>query len=549
MTVLDELHVRNLALIEEAWLEFSPGMTVLTGETGAGKTALLGALKLLLGDRADSGAVRAGQAEALVEGRFTTRGDELLVRRRVSADGRSRCTLDGEMATVGALGERVGTLVDLHGQHDHQALLVVANHAGYLDRHAGEPVARARAAYRAARDAYKQAQETADELARRLSAAASEADTLRFVVDDIARVDPKPGEDEDIEARLPALSHAEQLAEAANDALQLLRGEGAAADRLALARAALGKVEGVDSSLDDLRARVEELGTLCDDVSLELRSYRDSVECDPDGLDALQQRLGELHGIARKYGPRLADVIDARAAAEKTLADFDAGDELLARAEAARAEREQDLRDAAATLDELRRAAAPYFVAELADAVSDLAMQGSRFEIAQTELAFENWAADGPSRIEFLFAPAQDHPARALSRIASGGELSRVMLALKSVLGEADTVQTLVFDEIDAGVGGATAHAVGRRLAELATTHQVIVVTHLAQVAAFADKQLVVRKEVEDATTVTTVEQVDGARRLEEIARMLAGNDSAVSVAHAQELLDAASSAASSLPA
>ena len=538
--MLEELHVRDLALIEEAWLEFGPGMTVLTGETGAGKTALLGALKLLLGDRADSGFVRAGAAEALVEGRFISSGADMLVRRRVSADGRSRCTLDGEMATVGALAERVGPLVDLHGQHEHQALLVASNHAGYLDRRAGEPGALALHAYRDARAAHRDALARRDEISARLAQAARNADYLRFVADEVARVDPQPNEDADLEARLPALQHSEKLAQAAEDAVQLVRGDDAATDRLALAQAALEKVVGIDPALDALSQRLAEAYALAEDVGAELRAYRDRVEHDPSGLEALQARLGELHGLMRKYGPRLSDVLATRDDAVSALADFDAGEQVIREADEEVARARRDLTAAAGALDELRRSTAPDFMAALSDAVAELAMPGARFEVTFAQLPFEAWSVDGPARVEFLYAPVSGQPARPLARIASGGELSRVMLALKGVLGEADTVETLVFDEIDAGVGGATAHAVGRRLAALAMSHQVIVVTHLAQVAAYADAQLVVSKSSAEDGSATTVERVDGDARVGEIARMLSGNDSDVGIAHARELLESA---------
>ena len=231
--MLDELHVRDLALIEEAWLEFGPGMTVLTGETGAGKTALLGALKLLLGERADTGAVRSGAAEALVEGRFTATGNEILARRRVGADGRSRCAIDGEMATVGALAETIGPLVDLHGQHEHQALLGVQSHLGYLDRWAGAETEAVRGAYAAAYGAHRAAVTDLEALVARLERASQDAEHLRFVADEIGGVDPRPGEDEAIEARLPALQHAEKLADAAAEVAETLRGEGGALDRVA----------------------------------------------------------------------------------------------------------------------------------------------------------------------------------------------------------------------------------------------------------------------------------------------------------------------------
>ena len=383
---------------------------------------------------------------------------------------------------------------------------------------------------------------TRDALAARLSDASRNSDYLRFVADEISRVDPKPGEDAEIEARLPALQHAEKLAQAAGEAVQLLRGDGAATDRLALAQAALERVADIDPALDALRERVAELSALADDVGGDLRSYRDGVEHDPAGLDALLGRLGELHSLTRKYGPRLADVIRTRDEALASLSGSEAGEEGMRRAQDAVDAAVEALAAAGAALDAARHEAAPRFTAALAEAVADLAMPGAHFEVAFTELPFDSYGADGPSRVEFLYAPAPGQPARALAKIASGGELSRVMLALKGVLGEADTVQTLVFDEIDAGIGGATAHAVGRRLAKLAQTHQVIVVTHLAQVAVYADAQLVVRRPIESAGTVTTVAYVELADRVAEIARMLSGNDSDAGIAHARELLEQAAS-------
>ena len=536
--MLEELHVKDLALIEEAWLEFGPGMTVLTGETGAGKTALLGALKLLMGERGDSGAVRAGATEALVEGRFTAAGAEVLARRRVGADGRSRCFLDGQMATVGTLAECIGPLVDLHGQHEHQALLSASTHVGYLDRKAGEPAAAALQLYRSARDDYRIAVEERDGLEARRVEAARNADYLRFVVDEIDRVDPKPGEDEELEARLPALQHGERLAKCAAEAAVELRGDGGAMDRAARAAELLGRMAGIDPALDELAQRATEASGVLDDLGSELRAYRDRVEHDPAALDEVLQRLGELAGVTRKYGPRLADVLARRDEARAVLAESELGEDASRRAEERVIAARETFTLTAEQLTAVRLSATPGFVEALTEAVHELAMEGSRFEVGITELPFDGWTAEGAERVEFLYAPAPDQPARPLVRIASGGEISRVMLALKGVLGDADAVETLVFDEVDAGIGGATARTVGARLAHVARSHQVIVVTHLAQVAAFADAHLVVRKSVSADTVATTVARVEGEARVGEIARMLSGHGSDAGSAHARELIE-----------
>lgn len=543
--MLEELHVRDLALIEEAWLGFGPGMTVLTGETGAGKTVLLGALKLLLGERADTSSVRAGCAEALVEGRFVADGDDMLVRRRVGADGRSRCTIDDEMATVGALASRVGPLVDLHGQHEHQALLSSASHVGYLDRWAGVRCADALEAYRTAKGEWVQARDALADLEARVAAAREHADSLRVMLAEVDKVAPETGEDERLRERLPALRHAERLDEAASEAARLLRGDGGAQDSIAQASAALARVSGIDADLDAIAARIAEAEALVDDAGLAARAYRDRVEHNPAALEAAESRLAELSGLVKRFGPTLDDAIRQAEQARAALEAVDGGESSAGAAREAERVAAGELAAASERLRLARLEAAPGFCEALGLATEGLAMAGARFEVDFAALPFESWTDEGPDRIEFLYSPAPGQPARPLARIASGGELSRVMLALKCVLGSADQVETLVFDEVDAGIGGATATRVGERLRELARAHQVIVVTHLAQVAAFADMHVVVRKVLDEDSAATTVAPVEGDDRVAEIARMLSGDVSDASVQHAAELLTQAGSSAS----
>ena len=537
--MLEELHIRDLALIDEAWIEFGPGMTVLTGETGAGKTVLLGALKLLLGERGDAGSVRTGAPEALVEGRFGDGQTDTVVRRRVTADGRSRCTLDGEMATVGALGDRIGPLVDLHGQHEHQALLSTSTHMGYLDRWA-EECGPALERYRLARAAWKDSVDTLERLKRDRSQSAADADRLRRLVDEVDAVGPLPGEDAELEARLPALKHAERLSEAAATVVSAVRGDQGASDRLAEAAAALSRVAGIDPALDAVAESLTEAAAIIDDAGTTARSYRDGIEHDPAALDRVLSRLSTLASLTRAHGPSLDEVVRRRDEALMTLAALDDGGEAVEKAERAAADARLAYESAAGELAAVREVAGPRFAAAVMGVMAELAMDGGRIEVAFTHLPFDSWTADGPHRVEFLYAAAPVQPARPLARIASGGEISRVMLAMKGVLGERDTAPVLVFDEVDAGIGGATATAVGSRLASLARSHQVIVVTHLAQVAAFANSHLVVRKIVDGEDAATTVVPVEGDTRVVELARMLSGNDSEASRAHAIELLEAA---------
>lgn len=539
--MLEELHVRDLALIGETWIELGPGLTVFTGETGAGKTALLGALQLLMGARADSTTVRHGASEALVEGRFFAQDREIFVKRRLSADGRSRCAVNDEMSTVSALADVVGPLVDLHGQHEHQSLLRPATHVGFLDSWASEEISPLLSTYREALQRHKDAVRTVDVVEAEARSAAEDADYLRFVVDEIERVDPRPGEDAELRAVLPTLEHAQRLSESAGGAASALRGDEGAGDAIARAVHGLEKVRGIDAVLDGLLDQLVESSIVVEEIGRSLREYRDSIEHDPQRHERVLSRLAELSGLSKKYGGSLGAVIERHDSAARSLALATDSQEAIAAARREEEHARQLLIEAAERVRDARQAAIPQFIERLGEAVADLEMPGARFEAQVSALDLESWTAGGPDRIEFLYSPAPATPARPLAKIASGGEISRVMLALKGVLGAADQTPTLVFDEIDAGIGGATATAVARRIALLAKTHQVLVVTHLAQVAAFADTHFVVSKSQTPTEVSTSVDQVDGDRRIEELARMLSGSVSVTSRDHAVELMEKAS--------
>lgn len=539
--MLTELHVKGLALVEDVWLEFGPGFTVLTGETGAGKTVLVSALKLLLGDRADSTLVREGAEEALVEGRFVIDGEEILVRRRLSAEGRSRCSVNGEMATVTMLADLLGPHVDLHGQHEHQALLTASRHAGYLDRFIGDAAERALRDYRTAWDASARARQLLASMEETLRDRDRKADYLRFQVADIDAVAPREDELEELQARLPRLRHAERLTEASSLGWSALRDDGGASDSLSAAISALGQARGLDPVLDATAEVLERLDVEIAEASAALRMYADSIEHDPLALDETERRLQTLADLQRKYGPSIAAVLRVRAEAARELELLEDGEAGLDRARSELAEAVTELERAGEHLVAARDVGVGPFTDALARAVGELALPAATFAVSRQPLPFDSWTADGPERIEFLFASGPGESPRPLAKVASGGEVSRVMLALKSVLGTADAVPVLVFDEVDAGIGGATALAVGARLASLAASHQVLVVTHLPQVAAHAESHIVVEKGATDGRTVTTARPVEGDELVAEISRMLAGGASDTGLAHARELLDSAS--------
>ena len=537
--MIDEIRAVDVALIRDATIRPSERLTVLTGETGAGKTALLAALKLLVGERADASVVREGAEALCVEGRVFLSSDDqdgVVVRRRVSAEGRGRIEMDGHMLSVRELAEQVGTTVDLCGQHEHQRLLDISTHVEMLDAFAGDRVHEAHAHYLEALEASRAAAAEVERICEMGRTSAERLEEARFVLGRIDEVDPKAGELDELEATLPRAEHAEALLRAAEESRELIADEGGIIDGMS---SALQLIEGAarhDSALDEVASSLSSALIDIEDVAATLRDYRDSLDFDPEALDRMHERMAQLQGLMRSYGPGMADVFTKREeAAELVSAASDDGEKLRRAQEAAEAA-EASLVAAADTLDAERAAAAPALAAEVTSQMSRMEMGGAEIEVACERLSRDAWSTSGPSRIEFMYRPGAGLSARPLRRIASGGEVSRVMLALKVVLGAADHVDTLVFDEVDAGVGGATAVALANVLADLSLTHQVIVVTHLAQVAVMANKHYVVSKSAGDIPE-THIELVEGEERTREIARMLSGDSSEAALAHARELL------------
>ena len=540
--MIDEIRVENLALIREASLVPCSGLTVLTGETGAGKTALLSALKLLMGERADASSVREGEAGLVVEGRFFKGADDpegFGVVRSVSADGRSRVKIDGSISSVRELATRVGSMIDLCGQHEHQSLLDSANHVRMVDSWAADTIAPILDDYRAKLHVARAA---AAELARVTEASRSKGallDEARFTVERISEVDPRLGEYEELEESLPRAEHAEALASAANDAQSLLSEENAALDSLNGAIAELQRMAGVDKKLSEFADSLAEASILIEDAAADLRRYRDSVDFDPEELARQQDRFAQLKGLLRQYGPTMDDVFARLESSKELLSLVDDAEERVKRARIELDAAESDLVQAARALMKARSVAGPRFCREVVRQMARLEMGGAEVLWDERELPRERWTDSGPSNCELLYRSGSGLTPRPLKRIASGGELSRVLLAAKVVMGSADHAGTLVFDEVDAGVGGATARSLATVLADLAKTHQVIVVTHLAQVAVVADAHYVVKKvDTGSGIPETSLVPVEGDERVAEIARMLSGDSSPESLAHARAMLE-----------
>ncbi|MGX6604722.1 DNA repair protein RecN [Micromonosporaceae bacterium Da 78-11] len=576
--MLEELRITGLGVIDDTTLKLTSGMNVITGETGAGKTMVVTGLGLLFGGRADAGRVRADPGRAVVEGRLRLAGrladtvqtriteagaevdddGSVLLSRTVTIEGRSRAHVGGRSMPVAMLTEVGEQVVAVHGQSDQLRLLRPAEQRAALDRFAGAEHEKLLDTYREAFTRWRAVVEDLTDRRRNARARSQEADLLKLGLDEISRVDPQPGEDDDLRTEGQRLEHAEGLRVAASLAAQALASGVEATDDapdatqlLGSARRTLEAQSGVDPALGELAGRLEEAATLIADVSSELSAYLSSLDADPARLETIYERRAVLRGLTRKYADDVEGVIAWADNARTRLAVLDTSDEVLE-------ELDKESRRLAGTVAELAgrlTAARVEAAARFSDAVSvelaGLAMPHSRVEVAvpprsagkdeptvkldDVELAV---GPDGADDVELRLLAHPGAPSLPLQKGASGGELSRVMLAIEVVFAGAGGPPTLVFDEVDAGVGGQAAVEIGRRLARLARTHQVLVVTHLPQVAAFADRHLVVAKDTSGAITTSGVRIVEETERARELARMLAGlPDSDLGIAHAEELL------------
>lgn len=555
--MLTELRVENLLLIERAELRLVPGLNVLTGETGAGKTVLAHALDLLLGGRAKQGIVRPGAAEAYVEGvfelpdelptelaeRLPADADEVVLARRIGADGRTRALVNGRSATVADLRELAAPLISFYGQHEHRRLRLAAAQLEILDGYCGEAQLARRARFAAAHARAREAERALAELRVQSGARERELDLLAFELNEIESADPGADEAVQLRTERERLRHREALRAAALGAAEAVAAdEGGVGALLAAAGRDLAAIDGIDAALDGLSERWQALAIEADDLAGELRGYADGLDDEPGRLQAVEQRLDVLERLERKHGGSIATVLDH---AEHCRARRDelAGVEAALDAATARlSEARSQLRGGATALRRARAAAAPKLARAVRARLDELAMKGASFEI---ELAEREPGLTGADAVEFLIAANPGVPAAPLRDVASGGELSRIMLALMSAA-SASGAATLVFDEVDAGIGGQTARAVGDQLRELAAGGQILCITHLPQVASLAARHFSIAKDASTTPARTTVTQLGDDEVVSELVRMLGADEEADAAAagaarrHAEQLLRAA---------
>lgn len=563
--MLTNLIVHNYALLDEVNIEFSPGLNILTGETGSGKSILIGALGLILGGRATTDTIRSGMNTATVEGLFEWADDEdltalpeelkfdledrsLIIRRDVTRDGRSRCTVNGHLVTVAVLKQLGEYLVDLHGQHDHQSLLDQRTHINFLDGfgHIKRPKDQVAQAFRQ----YADTSRALKQLDEEILATRERRELYQFQLEELNKAEIHAGEDAELEQELAVLEHAEQLIQTASAAYEALsQRDNAVIDQLAQIIRSLEEIEQIDASLKEPVGDARSARYHLDDVAAFLQHYRDRIEFDPVRLDEVQERLELLKSFKRKYDGTLEEVCAYRDRLSDEINRLETADERRAELEEALEKARKDLTTKARKLSEARKKKAARMETRVVKELAELGMEKTQFQVRvnwqETKggpviVDGKSYQADasGMDQVEFLISPNQGEELKPLVHIASGGEISRVMLALKVILAESDQVPTLVFDEVDLGIGGRVAESVGQKLKLLSKSHQVLCITHLHQVACWGRTHFTVHKKSSRGRTTTQVNHLDDDGRVQEIARMLAGETvDEMAVTHAREIL------------
>ena len=535
------LSVSNLAVIDRLEVEFAPGLTVLTGETGAGKSILVGAVGLLVGGRASADLVRTGEDTAAVQAVFEgPDGRDVIVRREVSSQGRSRAFVDGALVTTAALRDAAGSLVDLHGQHEHQLLLDPAAHLDLLDEYAGLTPRREDVAA-AFRD-WQQIRDERGRLAAGEQQKASRAEFLAFQLNEIDKAAPKAGEDEELSTTRQVLANADRLQRLSDEAYaSLYEGDHAALPALATVWKKVGELSALDPKFAPYLETREAVKPQLEDLAFFLRSYSQSIDASPARLQEIEDRLALLERLKKKHGPSLADVLARASSLRNELHDIEHSTERAAELDAALEHARRTYERVAGDLSSRRRTAAREFARAIEKALADLAMAKTRCEVRFADAGGEAaWSERGLDEAEFYMSPNPGEELRPLAKIASGGELSRIMLALKTLASTDAPGKTLIFDEVDAGIGGAVADVVGARLRLLGERFQVLCITHLPQIAAYGSTHFRIEKSVRGGRTSTSVTPVEGVDRETEIARMMGGADvSAAMLAGAREIIQA----------
>jgi DNA repair protein RecN (Recombination protein N) len=525
--MLRVLRIQNLAVIETAAVDFEPGFTVLTGETGAGKSILVEAVGLLLGARASSDLIRTGERQASIEALFDDGRTEVVLRREITSQGRSRCFVNGGLVTTAALKERSAALVELHGQHEHQALLDPGAHLGMLDEYAGLDTQAVQAAWSTVAG-LRRDMESAGMDARERTA---RLELATFQLAEIERVAPRAGEDEELAVTRQVLANAERVQRLCDESYgALYDSDSSLIGTLAAVRKRVSELAEVEPEFGRYVAAAEDVKSTLEDLALFIRDYSQRIDASPARLQEVEDRLASIERLKRKYGPALSDVVERWGVLARDRELLSGGERRVDEVRRALDRATEEYVSAARALSEARRLRARAFAGEIEQLLAGLAMERTKVEVRfnEHELAADAWGASGIDAAEFFVSPNPGEDLRPLARIVSGGELSRIMLAFKTLGArrahqDGSGVRTLIFDEVDAGIGGRVADVVGERLQDLGGSFQVLCITHLPQIAARASSQIRIDKAVRGGRTTTSVHPLDGDQRVAELARMIAG--------------------------
>jgi len=544
--MLRELRIKNLAIIDDLKVRFEEGLNVLTGETGAGKSIIVDSLSLALGSRAQSDLIRSGEKEAVVQAYFEVKegkelpdlgidiSDGLIIRRSLFATGKSRAYINDTMVSLQRLSEAGKLLVDIHGQHEHQSLLSVDKHRLLLDSYG-----KLQGDSGKVESLYREVQELKREgvdLRQKMNERAHKLDLLRFQIHEIDATALKAGEKEELIEEKIILSNLNRLNELTETAYSVLYGsEGSCVEKLSYIISKVKEMSSIDHSVSDTVNMLESALPFIEDAAIFLRGYKDKHDLEPERLVEIEDRLDLIKKLEKKYGDGIKDIVRYRDEAEKELKGIELVDERLESIETELTTKEEMLLSSAFSLSEKRKKIAKAIEERVKNELKELAFDHAEFVI---DIKQEAVSSHGLDKVEFLFSANPGEPPRPLIKIASGGELSRVMLALKSILADFDSIPVLIFDEVDAGIGGKTAESVGKKLKVLSNKHQVLCTTHLPQIASQGDFHLKTEKGQKDERVYVEVKELSGRERLNEIARMLSGKITEVSLKHAKELLE-----------
>jgi DNA repair protein RecN (Recombination protein N) len=546
--MLRELRIKNLAIIDDLKVGFEDGLNVLTGETGAGKSIIVDSLSLALGSRAQSDLIRSGEKEAVIQAYFEVErfnelpdigiaiSNGLILRRSISVTGKSRAYINDTMVSLQSLAEIGKSLVDIHGQHEHQSLLSVDKHRLFIDSYGKLQEDRGKVGL-----LYKEVQtlkREEDDLKQKVKDRTYRIDLLRFQINEIDTAFLKVGEKDNLIEEKTILSNLSRLNELTDTAYSMIYGsENSCVERLSSIIAKVREMSSIDHSASDILNMLESALPAIEDAAISLRGYKDRYDLEPEKLAEIEERLELIKKLEKKYGEGIETVFRYRIEAEKELKGLEFTDERLDSIEAELKVKEDMLLSAALSLTGKRRKTAKKIEELVKNELRELAFSKADFEIDIKQEAISPYGLD---KVEFLFSANPGEPPKPLVKIASGGELSRVMLALKSILADFDSIPVLIFDEVDAGIGGKTAEGVGKKLKAISNKHQVLCTTHLPQIASKGDSHLKIEKGQKDGRVYVEVRELKGRERLDEIARMLSGKITEVSLKHAKELIESA---------